>query len=112
VIAPFVLPALTLVAAALTGCFWWQVILRLAELARQPAVLVLDTSKAGLPPTLAIRRLVWKISDLTDDVSDGVKSATRFAKQVDQKLDNAVRQAPCVEARTRRVFADSLENLA
>lgn len=80
----------------------------LQELARaaRSAEKLFDTLRRDLPPTLeAIRLTGLEITDLTEDVSDGVKSATEVAKQVDQSLDSAVKQAQKVETRTRSVFA-------
>lgn len=79
----------------------------LQELARaaRSAEKLFDTLRRDLPPTLeAIRLTGLEISDLTDDVSQGVQSATNVAKQVDQSLDNAVKQAQKVEVSTRSVF--------
>lgn len=79
----------------------------LQELARaaRSAEKLFDTLRRDLPPTLeAIRLTGLEISDLTDGVSQGVQSATNVAKQVDQSLDNAVKQAQKVEVGTRSVF--------
>ncbi|MEN9234507.1 MAG: hypothetical protein Q6J74_10495, partial [Gloeomargarita sp. DG02_1_bins_92] len=44
-----------------------------------------DTLSRDLPPTLdAIRLTGMEISDLTDDVSQGVQSASRIVEQVNQ----------------------------
>ena len=65
-----------------------------------------DTLRRELPPTLeAIRLTGLEISDLTDDVSEGVKSAGQVAKQVDQSLSSAKTQAKNVQVNTRSVFA-------
>lgn len=79
----------------------------LQELARaaRSAEKLFDTLRRDLPPTLeAIRLTGLELSDLTDDVSDGVKSAGQVVKQVDQSLDSAVKQAQKIEVRTRSVF--------
>lgn len=79
----------------------------LQELARaaRSAEKLFDTLRRDLPPTLeAIRLTGLEISDLTDDVSQGVQSATHVAQQVDQSLDNAVKQAQKIEVSTRSVF--------
>ncbi|MUL36796.1 hypothetical protein BWI75_10665 [Gloeocapsopsis sp. AAB1 = 1H9] len=79
----------------------------LQELARaaRSAEKLFDTLRRDLPPTLeAIRLTGLEISDLTDDVSQGVQSASNVAKQVDQRIDNAVKQAQKVEVGTRSVF--------
>lgn len=80
----------------------------LQELARaaRSAEKLFDTLRRDLPPTLeAIRLTGLEITDLTDKVNDGVKSATNVAKQVDQSLDTAKKQAQNVEISTRSVFA-------
>lgn len=80
----------------------------LQEVARaaRSAEKLFDTLRRDLPPTLeAIRLTGLEISDLTDDVSDGVKSAGHVVKQVDQSLDGARKQAKNIETNTRSVFA-------
>ena len=80
----------------------------LQEVARaaRSAEKLFDTLRRDLPPTLeAIRLTGLEISDLTDDVSDGVKSAGQVVKQVDQGLDSAKKQAQKVQVGTRSVFA-------
>jgi uncharacterized protein YoxC len=65
-----------------------------------------DTLRRELPPTLeAIRLTGLEISDLTDDVSEGVKSAGQVAKQVDQSLSNIKNQAQKTQVNTRGVVA-------
>jgi hypothetical protein len=79
----------------------------LQELARaaRSAEKLFDTLRRDLPPTLeAIRLTGLEISDLTDDVSQGVQNASNVVKQVDQSIDNAVKQAQKVEVGTRSVF--------
>lgn len=79
----------------------------LQELARaaRSAEKLFDTLRRDLPPTLeAIRLTGLEISDLTDDVSQGVQSASNAAKQVDQSIDSAVKQAQKVEVGTRSIF--------
>ena len=66
---------------------------------------LIDTLRRELPPTLeAIRLTGMEISDLTDDVSDGVKSAGQIVKQVDQSLDGAKKQAQKAQVTTKSVF--------
>jgi uncharacterized protein YoxC len=65
-----------------------------------------DTLRRELPPTLeAIRLTGLEISDLTDDVSEGVQSAGQVIKQVDQGLNSAKNQAQKVQVNTRSVVA-------
>jgi len=80
----------------------------LQELARAARSIekLADTLRRELPPTLeAIRLTGLEISDLTDDVSEGVKSAGQVVKQVDQSLSGARNQAKKVQVNTRGVVA-------
>jgi hypothetical protein len=77
---------------------------QLARAARS-AEKLFDTLSRELPPTLdAIRMTSLEITDLTDDVSEGVKSASQVVKQVDQSLDGAKQQAQNVQIGTRSMF--------
>lgn len=65
-----------------------------------------DTLRRELPPTLeAIRLTGMEISELTDDVNEGVKSAGQVVKQVDQSISSAGKQAQKVQVTTKSVFA-------
>lgn len=80
----------------------------LQELARaaRSAEKLFDTLRRDLPPTLeAIRLTGLEISDLTDDVSEGVKSAGQVVKQVNQSVTGTKKQAKNIELGTRSVFA-------
>ncbi|MGB3536184.1 MAG: DUF948 domain-containing protein [Microcoleaceae cyanobacterium] len=60
-----------------------------------------DTLSREFPPTLeAIRMTGLEISELTDNVTEGVQSAGNVVKQVDQSLDNAKQQAKQVQTST------------
>jgi ABC-type transporter Mla subunit MlaD len=64
-----------------------------------------DTLSRELPPTLnAIRNTTLEITELTDDVSEGVKSAGQVVKQFDQSLDTAKKQAENLQISARSVF--------
>jgi methyl-accepting chemotaxis protein len=79
----------------------------LQELARaaRSAEKFFDTLSRELPPTLnAIRNTSLEITNLTDDVSEGVKSAGQVVKQFDQSLDGAKQQAENIQITTRSVF--------
>lgn len=79
--------------------------LELARAARSVEKLA-ETLRRELPPTLeAIRLTGMEISELTDEVSDSVKSASQVAKQVDQSIGSAKKQAQNVQITTRSVFA-------
>jgi uncharacterized protein YoxC len=74
--------------------------------AARSAEKLFDTLNRELPPTLeAIRLTGLEISELTDDVSQGVQSAGQVAKQVDQSLGEVKQQAQRVQTTTRSVFA-------
>lgn len=65
-----------------------------------------DTLRRELPPTLeAIRLTGLEISDLTDDVTESVKSAGHVAQQVDQSLSTMKHQAKKVQVNSRGVVA-------
>lgn len=98
--------SILLVAVSLTAVLV-AAIPALQELARaaRSAEKLFDTLRRDLPPTLeAIRLTGLEISELTDDASDGVKSAVQVAQQVDQTLDSAVKKAQKVESSTRSVL--------
>lgn len=80
----------------------------LQELARAARSIekLADTLRRELPPTLeAIRLTGLEISDLTDDVSEGVKSAAQVVKQVDESISGVKNQAQKVQVNTRGVMA-------
>ncbi len=63
-----------------------------------------DTLSREFPPTLeAIRLTGLEISELTDDVSDGVQTAGEVVKQVDRSIGSAKKQAQNVQVTTRSV---------
>jgi uncharacterized protein YoxC len=77
------------------------------ELARaaRSAEKLFDTLSRDLPPTLeAIRLTGMEISDLTDDVSEGVQSAGRVVKQFDDSLQGVKRQARKAQLTTRSLM--------
>lgn len=79
----------------------------LKEVARaaRSAQKLFDTLQREFPPTLeAIRLTGLEISDLTDDLSEGVQSAGNVVKQVDQTLTGARKQAKKVQHGTRSLF--------
>ena len=98
--------SLLLVAISLTAVLV-AAIPALQELARasRSAEKLFDTLSRELPPTLdAIRITSLEITDLTDDVSESVKSAGQVVKQVDQSLDSAKKQAQNVQVGTLSLF--------
>ncbi|MEA5583472.1 hypothetical protein VB620_19270 [Nodularia harveyana UHCC-0300] len=98
--------SLLLVATSLTAVLV-AAIPALQELARaaRSAEKLFDTLSRELPPTLiSIRQTGMEITDLTDDVSEGVQSASQVVKQVDQSLDSARKQAKNVQISTRSLI--------
>jgi len=98
--------SIVLVATSLTAVLV-AAIPALQELARaaRSAEKLFDTLSRELPPTLeAIRTTGLEITDLTEDVSEGVKSASQVARQVDQSLDGARKQAQNLQVGTRSIF--------
>jgi len=76
----------------------------LARAARSVERLV-DTLNRDIPPTLESLRLTGlEISELTDDITEGVQSAGEVVKQVDQTLTTAKQQAQQVQITTKSVF--------
>jgi uncharacterized protein YoxC len=74
------------------------------ELARaaRSAEKLFDTLSRELPPTLeAIRLTGMEITDLTDDVSEGVQSAGQLVKHVDHSLTTARHQIQQAHVNTR-----------
>lgn len=99
--------SILLVAVSLTAVLVAALpaLLELGRAARSVEKLA-DTLRRELPPTLeAIRLTGLEISDLTDEMSEGVKSAGQVVKQVDRSLSGAKNQAKNVQVNTRGVVA-------
>lgn len=99
--------SILLVAVSLTALLFAALpaFLELARAARSVAKLA-DTLQRELPPTLeAIRLTGLEISDLTNDVNEGVKSASQVVKQVDQSISSAKGQVKKVQINTRSVLS-------
>lgn len=80
----------------------------LQEVARaaRSAEKLCDTLNREFPPTLeAIRLTGLEISELTEDVNTGVKSAASLVQHVDLGLDSAKQQVGQVRLGTRRAIA-------
>ena len=80
----------------------------LRELARaaRSAEKLFDTLNRELPPTLeAIRLTGLEISDLTDEVSEGVENVGQAAQQVNQSISSVRQSARQAQVTTRSVFA-------
>lgn len=99
--------SILLVAVSLTAVLV-AIIPAVQEIARaaRGIGMLAETLSRELPPTLeAIRLTGMEISDLTDDVSQGVQSAGQVVKQVDQSIGSAKQQAKKVQVTTNSVFA-------
>ncbi len=99
--------SILLVAVSLTAVLV-VAIPALQELARaaRSAEKLFDTLRRELPPTLeAIRLTGLEISDLTDEVSEGVQSAGQVVKQVDQSITGVKKQVQKAQVTTRSTIA-------
>lgn len=97
--------SLLLVAVSLTAVLM-AALPAMRELARaaRSAEKLFDTLNRELPPTLeAIRLTGLEITDLTDEVSEGVQSAGRIVRQVDRSV-TSVRQKAQKAQKTTRSF--------
>ena len=64
-----------------------------------------DTLAREFPPTLeAIRLTGMEISELTDDVTEGVQNAGQVVKQVDESIGTAKKQAKKAQIATSSIF--------
>lgn len=99
--------SLLLVAVSLTAVLV-SLIPAVTELARaaRSAEKLFDTLQREFPPTLeAIRLTGLEISELTDDLHDGVSSASGIVKQVDRSLEDARVSTRQVSIQTRSALA-------
>ena len=65
-----------------------------------------DTLDRELPPTLeSIRLTSTELTNLTDDMNQGVQNASRVARQVDQSMNTVRMQAQRVQIGTRSLMA-------
>lgn len=66
---------------------------------------LLDTLNQELPPTLkAVRLTGTELNQLTEDVDQGIASATVIVKQVDRTITNTKEQVQQAQTGTRRLF--------
>lgn len=102
----FLALSLLLVAVALTSVLIALIpaVQEIARVARSIERLA-DTLSRDLPPTLeAIRLTGLEISDLTDDVSQGVQRAGRLVQKVDQSLEGTRRQVQEAQISSRSLW--------
>ena len=99
--------SILLVAVSLTAVLVAAVpALRELSRAARSAEKLFDTLSRELPPTLeAIRLTGMEITNLTDDISDGVQSAGRVVQQFDQSLSGVKRQAKQAQVTSRSMMA-------
>jgi hypothetical protein len=99
--------SLLLVAVSLTAVLI-AALPALQELARaaRSAEKLFDTLRREFPPTLeAIRLTGLEISELTDELDEGVKNANNVVKQVDRSLSETKTQIAKVQTGTRGAIA-------
>ena len=99
--------SLFLVAISLTAVLM-AALPALQEVARaaRSAEKLFDTLNREFPPTLeAIRLTGIEISELSDELNQGVESATSVVKQVDRSLDNVKKQAKQARNTTHGLIA-------
>ncbi|HEY9664971.1 MAG TPA: hypothetical protein V6C65_41555, partial [Allocoleopsis sp.] len=99
--------SLLLVAVSLTAVLI-VALPALQELARaaRSAEKLFDTLNRELPPTLEALRLTGlEISDLTDDMSEGVQHAGRVVQQLDQSMSGVKQQAKQAQVVTSSVLS-------
>jgi uncharacterized protein YoxC len=99
--------SLMLVAASLTAVVI-AALPAIQEVARaaRSAEKLFDTLSKEFPPTLeAIRLTGLEISELTDEIHEGVNGASGVVKQVDRSLGNIKEQAQNVQTSTRSLAA-------
>jgi uncharacterized protein YoxC len=80
----------------------------LQELARaaRSAEKLFDTLRREFPPTLeAIRLTGLEISELTEEIDEGIKSASSVVKQVDRSINSTKKQIDKVHVETRGIMA-------
>jgi len=95
-----------LLAIALTAVLMAALptLLELARVSRS-AEKLLDTLNRELPQTLeALRVTGSELSELTEDVSEGIQSASRTVQRVDQSFSSVQKQAQTVGRATRSAF--------
>lgn len=94
------LMALSLIAVLIVAIPVLQEIARAARSAEK----LLETLNREFPPTLhAIRLTGLEITELTDEIDSGVKSASDIVKQVDNSLNVTQTQIKKVRTGTRRL---------
>ncbi|MGB3694100.1 MAG: DUF948 domain-containing protein [Spirulinaceae cyanobacterium] len=92
------LVAVSLTAVLIAALPVFQQLSRAARSAEK----LFDTLNREFPPTLeAIRLTGLEISELTDEMNEGVKSASGVVKQVDRSITNVQKQTKNIQVGTR-----------
>lgn len=74
--------------------------------AARSAEKLFDTLNREFPPTLeAIRLTGLEISELTDEMNEGVKNASDVVKQVDRSINNVKKQTKNIQVGTKSFVA-------
>ena len=95
------LVAISLTAVLITALPALQEVARAARSAEK----LFDTLNREFPPTLeAIRLTGLEISELSDEINQGVESAGRVVKQVDRSLGNVQKQAQQAQTTTHSLI--------
>lgn len=95
------LVAISLTAVLITALPAIQEVARAARSAEK----LFDTLNREFPPTLeAIRLTGLEISELSDEINQGVESAGRVVKSVDRSLDTAKKQAKQAQVTTHSLI--------
>ncbi len=99
--------SLLLVAVSLTAVLMVAIpAMRELSRAARSAEKLFDTLGRELPPTLeAIRLTGLELTELTDELNDGVHQAGQVVKQVDQGFNSARQQAKAVNTGTKSAWA-------
>ena len=98
--------SLFLVATSLTAVLM-AALPALQEVARaaRSAEKLLDTLNQEFPPTLkAVRLTGSELNQLTEDIDQGIASATGIVKQVDSTITSSKEQVQQAQTGTRRIF--------
>ncbi|NMF84236.1 hypothetical protein [Nodosilinea sp. P-1105] len=99
--------SLLLVAVSLTAVLMVAIpAMRELSRAARSAEKLFDTLGRELPPTLeAIRLTGLELTELTDELNDGIHQAGQVVKQVDQGFTSARQQAKAVNTGTKSAWA-------
>ena len=96
------LVAISLTAVLMTAVPAFKELSRAARSAEK----LFDTLNQEFPPTLeAIRMTNFQLTELSDEVKDGIKSASGAVKQIDRSIVGAKKQVESAQVATRGLWA-------